>query len=96
MTGKAVAASAFSFVAESTSVEARFDERGTVTPLSFTWRDRRRPITAVGRRWVDEIEGRTVLHILVMSPSDAVFELCFDLQAHRWEVRRAWERPIIT
>lgn len=85
---------AASFVAQSTAVEARFDERGTVTPLSFTWRERRLPVTAVGRRWTDEAEGRPMLHILVMSPSDEVFELCLDLHACRWEVRRAWERLV--
>lgn len=80
------------FVRIPIAVEARFDEEGRLTPTSFTWQGRVQPIADVGRRWVEDEEGRLVYHVLVMTSGQEVFELCFDPQGLRWQVRQTWER----
>ncbi|HID86381.1 MAG TPA: hypothetical protein EYP55_03260 [Anaerolineae bacterium] len=82
------------FVRVPTAVEARFDEEGRLTPTSFTWQGRVQSIADVGRRWVEEEEGRPIHHILVMTSSQELFELCFDPRDLRWQVRRTWERRV--
>jgi len=71
------------------AVEARFDEQGTVTPLSFSWRGRSYPLTDVGRRWVDE---QAVVHFLVMTPPDRIFEIVFRPADLRWLLVQSHER----
>lgn len=82
------------FIHISTAVEARFDEEGRLTPTSFTWQGRVQPISGVGRRWVESEEGQPIHHYLVMAPSQEIFELCFNRQDLRWEVRQVWEREV--
>lgn len=82
------------FVRVPTAVEVRFDEEGRLTPTSFTWQGRVRPVADVGRHWVEDEEGRPVHHVLVMTPDQEIFELCFDPRDLRWQVRQTWERGV--
>jgi hypothetical protein len=74
------------------SVEARFDEEGTVIPTAFTWQGRTYPISDVGRRWT-ETNAPHLYHCLVMTPTSETFELCLDTSTLQWRIVRAWERP---
>ena len=65
-----------------TTVEARFDDSGRITVLSFTWQGRKRPVISHGRQW-QAADGR---HLLVMTPGERVFELVY--AAGSWRVAR--------
>ncbi len=54
-------------------VTVRFDLQGQITPINFTWKDQTYPVISTGRRWSD---GQTI-HILVMIPSQRIFELVY-------------------
>ena len=75
------------------SVEARFDEEGTVTPTAFTWQGRTYPISDVGRQWAETNGPHRLHHYLVMTPTEEAFELCLDTSTLQWRIVRAWERP---
>jgi hypothetical protein len=83
------------FVHVPTAVEVRFDEEGHLRPTSFTWQGLVEPIADVGRHWVEEEEGRPIYHVLVMTSGQEVFELCFDPQNLRWQVRQMSERRVV-
>jgi hypothetical protein len=78
---------------EPVSVEARFDEEGTVTPTAFTWRDRTYHISDVGRRWMETNGPYHLYHCLVMTPTGETFELCLNTSTLQWQLVRTWERP---
>jgi hypothetical protein len=77
------------------SVEARFDEEGTATPIAFTWQGRTYHISDVGRRWVETNAPHRLYHCLVMIPTGETFDLCLDTSTLQWRIVRAWERPKI-
>jgi hypothetical protein len=77
------------------SVEARFDEEGTVTPTAFTWQNRTYHISDVGRRWTETNGPHRLYYCLVMTPTGETFELCLDASIPQWRIVRAWERPKI-
>ena len=70
-----------------TTVEARFDDTGRITVLSFTWQGRKHPVTSHGRQW-EAADGR---HLLVMTPGERVFELVY--AAGKWRVVRGPSGP---
>jgi hypothetical protein len=80
------------FVDISTAVEARFDEEGGVTPITFTWQGRDMHISDVGRRWTEPHGPHQLRHYLVMTPAQDTFELCLDTGTLQWKITRAWER----
>jgi len=65
---------------EAIDVTARFDENGTVHPLSLRRQGREYRIEAAGRRWQAE-DG---LHMLVITTTGQAFEILFDGAAGRW------------
>jgi hypothetical protein len=69
---------------ERIEVTAKFDDTGRVTPLRFSWKERRYRIDSWGRRWEDP-DG---LHILVMIPRGRVFQLLFDRQEGVWYLEK--------
>lgn len=66
-------------------VVSKFDARGTVIPLQFTWQGRSYPVESIGRRWVNG-DGQ---HILVMAPSGKTFELLYIHSEERWYLARS-------
>jgi PncC family amidohydrolase len=68
---------------EPVQVEARFTQQGEVSPLSFTWNERKYLVTDVGRRW----KASDGYHILVMTPGEQVFELIFQPTEQRWQLQ---------
>ncbi len=69
---------------EEIDVIARFERSGSISPLSFTWRQVDYPVTSIGRSWQDDAGH----HILVMVPGDRVFELVFEASQGRWWLRQ--------
>lgn len=67
------------------AVEARAEEGGALRPLAFLWRQRRYPITALGRQWEQDDER----HFLVMTTDDQVYELVYLAREGAWRLRRA-------
>ena len=65
---------------EAIEVTARFDERGNITPLQFTWKGVVHRLESTGRRWADE----TGQHMLAMDTSGRILELVFTRAEGRW------------
>lgn len=61
-------------------VVSKFDARGIVIPLQFTWQGSSYPVESIGRRWVN----RDSQHVLVMVPSGKTFELVYVHSEARW------------
>jgi PncC family amidohydrolase len=80
--GRSTASRGHGFV--TTRVDARVDSEGRISPVAFTWRGERLEVRDVGRRWQEGPEECC----LVMTPSDAVFELRFDPDEGRWRARQ--------
>jgi hypothetical protein len=76
---------------EPVEVTARWDARGEITPLSFTWQGHTYPVTSTGRRWRDEA-GQ---HILCMAPGEQVFELVFQPMQGQWSLAYHSARPLV-
>jgi hypothetical protein len=60
-------------VSEAIAVEARFETDGRVRVLAFEHLGRRVEVASSGRQW-DAGDGR---HILVMAPSEKVYEIVY-------------------
>lgn len=73
---------------EPVEVTASFDQRGLITPRSFTFDEVEYRVVSVGRRWSDQDSQ----HILVMVPGERVFELVFLPGSGVWYLRR-WDAP---
>jgi hypothetical protein len=69
---------------EPIEVTARFDAKGEITPLHFTWKDGVYRVESTGRRWLDD-KGQ---HILVMVSSGQIYELTFQGGDGRWYIGR--------
>jgi hypothetical protein len=69
---------------EPIEVTAHFDEKGTITPLHFTWKGSLRRVESTGRRWTDE-DGQ---HILVMVSSGRIYELTYRSADGCWFIGR--------
>lgn len=80
------------FVDIPTTVEARFDEEGRVTPTTFHWQGREVRISDVGRRWTEPHGPHQLHHYLVMTPTQDTFELCLDTGILQWKITRILER----
>jgi hypothetical protein len=72
-------------VDEKTSVEARFDVDGEITPRRFAWRGSMVPVEGVGRQWKEGDERC----FMVMAAGGKPFELRLDERTLRWRVARA-------
>jgi hypothetical protein len=72
-----------------TSVEARFDEDGRLTPLAFHWHGLRLTVASWGRTWFAGDGTQQRQHFLVMTASRRTFELAFASDVRRWWVIRA-------
>ncbi len=70
---------------EPVEVTVRFGPQGQITPLQFTWKERRYLVESTGRSW----SGDDGLHMLVMAGSGAMFELVFAPGEGRWYVEQA-------
>jgi hypothetical protein len=71
---------------ELVEVTARFDDKGTITPLKFTWQGSQYSVTSTGRAWEDEA-GK---HVLVMVPGERVFELLFVPASGLWYLKQPY------
>jgi hypothetical protein len=71
-------------VNEETSVEARFDVDGDITPRRFAWRGSMVAVEGVGRRWKEGDERC----FMVMAVGGQPFELRLDERTLRWRVVR--------
>lgn len=60
-------------------------EDGSVRPLAFEWKGRRRKVASLGRRWQAE-DGE---HLLVMTPEGRVFELAYEEATGDWWLCRS-------
>lgn len=60
-------------MSEAIAVEARFEADGRVRVMAFERRGERIVVATTGRQWETE-DGR---HILVMTPSEQVYELLY-------------------
>ncbi len=67
---------------ESIEVTARFDEKGTITPLHFTWKGGIHRVESIGRRWLDDAGH----HMLVMVSSGHIYELIFKSEEECWYI----------
>ena len=65
---------------EPLEVTAHFDQHGKITPVDFTWEGQKFHVDTTGRHWEDE----SGFHILVMVPSDQVFEIIYVPSEARW------------
>lgn len=65
---------------ERISVEVHVTEDGSLRPLAFAWKGRRRKVAALGRRWVAD-DGQ---HFLVRTPEGQVYELICDEGSGDW------------
>ncbi|MEW6566583.1 MAG: hypothetical protein AB1449_00155 [Chloroflexota bacterium] len=65
---------------ERISVEVRVQEDGTVRPLAFVWKGRRRKVASLGRRWQAE-DGE---HFLVRTAEGRVYELAYEEASGDW------------
>jgi hypothetical protein len=72
-------------VNEGTSVEARFDVDGEITPRRFAWRGGIVPVEGVGRRWKEGDERC----FMVMAVGGQPFELRLDERTLCWRIARA-------
>ena len=75
-----------------TSVEARFDEDGGLTPLAFQWQGQRLTVASWGRTWTTGEGGERRQHFLVMTAGERMFELVFAPDIRRWWMARAGSR----
>lgn len=66
-------------------VMARFDARGNVLPMQFTWQGSSYAVESIGRRWVNG-DGE---HILTLTPSGKTFELVYVRAEERWYLARS-------
>jgi hypothetical protein len=71
-------------VDEATSVEARFDANGEITPRRFTWRGGMVPVEGVGRQWKEGDERC----FMVMAVGGQPFELRLNERTLCWRVTR--------
>lgn len=71
-------------VTEPTTVEARFDVEGELTPRSFTWRGASLTVEGVGRRWREGVERC----FNVLAAGGRFFELRMDEASLRWRIAR--------
>ncbi len=65
---------------ERISVEVHVAEDGSLRPLAFAWKGRRRKVAALGRRWAAE-DGE---HFLVRTSEGQVYELTYDEGSGDW------------
>jgi hypothetical protein len=81
-------------VSEAVAVEARFEADGRVRVLAFERRGRRVEVASSGRQW-DASDGR---HILVMAPSEKVYELLYQpaLAGSPWRLVRSLSQGNLT
>jgi hypothetical protein len=68
-----------------TSVEARFDASGEITPRRFAWRGSMLAVEGMGRQWKEGDERC----FMVMAAGGQPFELRLDERTLRWRVVRA-------
>ncbi len=74
------------------SVEARFEVDGRLTPLAFDWQGRRMPVAACGRTWSTGQGEQRFCHYLVMTAAGDVLELSVELRSLRWRIVRGRAR----
>lgn len=63
---------------------------GTVAPKSFHWQGQVYHVSAYGRRWDEEADGRRLRCLLVQSVERNAYELRWDVAADNWLLFRAW------
>jgi hypothetical protein len=71
-------------VNEETSVEARFDVNGEITPRRFAWHSSMVRVEGVGRRWKEGDERC----FMVMAMGGQPFELRLDERTLHWRIAR--------
>jgi hypothetical protein len=74
---------------EPVEVTARWNVKGEIIPLSFTWQEHIFPVVSTGRCWRDKLGE----HILCMVPGDQVFELIYNPRKERWYLAYRSVRP---
>jgi len=68
---------------KSVEVTARFDTKGDVFPINFSFQNRNYKIISAGRTWIKEDN----LHFLVMTTSEQIFELIFVPKEILWYIQ---------
>jgi hypothetical protein len=71
-------------MSEIIAVEARFEADGTIRPLAFFHDGARYQVASLGRQWEQGDER----HFLVMTPSEQVYELVYQLNEGCWKLQR--------
>ena len=70
---------------EPISVEARFNQDGSLLPIAFEWKGQRYSILSYGRQWEQEAER----HFLVMVQGEKVYELAYLIEEVSWRLIRS-------
>jgi len=78
-----------------TSVDARFDEQGQLTPRAFQWRGQWVRVASVGRMWGESRGGVSVQHYLVSTPGEVIFDIAYEPVSARWYARMSGRRPLL-
>jgi hypothetical protein len=76
---------------EEIEVTARFDSKGSIIPLTFSWQDRTYKVDAIGRNW----QASDGLHILVMDARNQAFHLIFNPEITQWYLLRSGDVPTV-
>jgi PncC family amidohydrolase len=77
------------------SLDARFDERGRLTPRAFEWRGRWVQVGSVGR--VQEVSrgGVFARHYLVSTPGETLFDIAHEPISGRWYAALSGRRRFV-
>lgn len=73
-------------------VTAKFDIKGKITLLYFTWKGSEYLVESTGRQW-DASDGK---HILVMVPDGRIFEVIYSPTDGRWLMGRVESGGMVT
>ena len=61
--------------------------------MAFDWQGQIWQIVDTGRQWLAEEDEVAYQYYLVRTGDGSTFELCLELAARRWRLKRAWRRP---
>lgn len=77
-------------IEEPVMVETRCLPGGRIQPQAFHWRGQRHQLIALGRQWVEEVEGRRWRCFLAQTATRDAVELRWQPQHDQWRLHRAW------
>ena len=77
-------------VDEAVRVMIRTLSSGKIVPKSFMWRGQTHYVSAQGRQWADQMEGKRVRCFLVQTVDLNSYELRWEPVEDVWSLHRAW------